>query len=256
VFSNFKSFCQILQGYKKLVAGCITLIVSITLIIFVMLFAALLFLICGLAWCKDPWIYMPPYGWDRQWKQGKWNYLDSQPIERSRFAIVGQLFIPEYGPRNATILDVGCGEGTLLDFLPGRFKSHYYGIDISKEAIARAEKARPKGNFETATAHQYNPARKFDVILFSEVLYYCDYESLLKQYESFLTSDGIIISSLFFNPKDDNTVNKKILDFIESYFHVINDLQIVGFTKRSEAGATRDSVMSHILVAKRRNSYP
>jgi 2-polyprenyl-3-methyl-5-hydroxy-6-metoxy-1,4-benzoquinol methylase len=218
-----------------------------------MLFAVVLFVLCcELVICKDPWIYMPAYGWDRQWKQGIWNYLDSEPVERSRIAIVGEVFIPKYGPRNATILDVGCGEGTLLDFLPGRLKSHYRGIDISKEAIAKAKKSRPKGAFEAVIAHQYIPPQKFDVILFSEVLYYVDHEALLKQYESYLTPDGIIISSLFFNPKDDNEVKKKILDFIESYFQVIDDLQVVGFTQRSETGAKRDSVMSHIQVAKRR----
>lgn len=71
--------------------------------------------------------------WDEQYISGRWEYLSS--VEQvPRYAIIGawvELLAP-----GGSILDVGCGEGILIEWL--RSCSRYEGVDISQVAIARA----------------------------------------------------------------------------------------------------------------------
>jgi SAM-dependent methyltransferase len=213
----------------------------------------LFFLLCLNVEMSDgetPWVSQSSQSWDAEWKAGFWNYMDAVPIERARLAIIGDIFIPFYSSVNASILDVGCGTGTLLDFLPSRQRRVYLGIDVSKEAIDKARKLRRKARFEVAVAHEYKPKQKFNVIIFSEMLYYVDFEAVLKQYENYLAPNGIIISSLFFKTAD-AAIPKKIFSFLESYFHVLDDFEVVGLTRRTQ-DSPPDRVMSHIQVVKRR----
>ena len=47
-----------------------------------------------------------------------------------------------FTPPNSSVLDVGCGEGAISDFLLPQQKARYVGIDISKEAIHLAKTRR------------------------------------------------------------------------------------------------------------------
>jgi 2-polyprenyl-3-methyl-5-hydroxy-6-metoxy-1,4-benzoquinol methylase len=199
---------------------------------------------------KDPKLYWSQELWDSQWKSGNWDYMDVVPVERARLAIVGEVFIPSYSSRNSSILDVGCASGTLLDFLSPRQKSLYHGIDLSKQAIDKARTTRPRGKFEVAVAHEFQPKQKYDVIVFSEVLYYTDYEALALQYENYLTPNGIFISSIFSKNENEPTP-KKIFSFFESRYQVLDNLQVVGFTKIKK-DSKPDRVMSLIQVVRRR----
>ena len=77
---------------------------------------------------KDPsWMFQSEKKWDEQWKKGNWNYMDSVPIERAKHAVVSEL-MAIYGRNDSasgegmSTLDVGCGEGTLYDFLSSDIK--------------------------------------------------------------------------------------------------------------------------------------
>lgn len=49
----------------------------------------------------------------------------------------------------ASVLDVGCGLGHLLDFLNGRgFEGDYLGIDLMPEMVERARRRHPGARFE------------------------------------------------------------------------------------------------------------
>jgi SAM-dependent methyltransferase len=200
---------------------------------------------------KASWVSQSSESWDAEWKAGSWNYMDSVPIERARLAIIGDILIPFYSSKNASILDVGCGTGTLLDFLPSRQRPLYLGIDVSNEAIDKARKMRRKAKFEVAVAHEYKPKQNFDVIIFSEMLYYVDFQTLLIQYEKYLSPKGIIISSLFFKTED-AVIPNRIFSFLENNFHVLDDFQVVGRTRRAE-NSPPDRVMSHIQVVRKRS---
>ena len=78
--------------------------------------------------------------WNREFKSGKWDYLDSNPVERIRHSIIS-IFFSHYFPKGS-ILDVGCGFGTLTDFLSEKQKSRYLGIDISSTVIKKAKQKK------------------------------------------------------------------------------------------------------------------
>jgi len=48
---------------------------------------------------------------------------------------------------NDSILDVGCGYGRLLEFLPKTWKGDYLGIDISPDLIGVARRIHPEREF-------------------------------------------------------------------------------------------------------------
>ena len=70
-----------------------------------------------------------------------------------------------------SILDVGCGEGTLTRYVAG-FASMTIGIDVSEVAIGRARQAVPRATFECVRLEDYQPPRPFSIVLAIEVLYY------------------------------------------------------------------------------------
>lgn len=131
--------------------------------------------------------------WERQYSTGKWDYLDSSPIERSRSAIIGMYcrhFFPE-----GIILDIGCGLGTVIDFLNNIQQEKYTGIDISQEALKKA--AMKKATFINIDFNEFNSKEKFDIIIFNEVLNYLDEEFCLKKALDLLSKDGKAIISLY-----------------------------------------------------------
>jgi len=71
--------------------------------------------------------------WNKEFSSGRWSCLDENPAERARHAVIG-MYCRKYFP-SGNILDVGCGVGTLVDFLSDKQKKKYIGIDISSEAI-------------------------------------------------------------------------------------------------------------------------
>jgi 2-polyprenyl-3-methyl-5-hydroxy-6-metoxy-1,4-benzoquinol methylase len=154
--------------------------------------------------------------WDTQFSRGKWTYLGKVAVERARNSVITGisglrrfswfnnwftfsciLFIYSLGvfmlsnAPKGSLLDVGCGEGALSDFLNEDQKKNYVGIDLSKEAV-RIAKTKRNLNFIQASAETFSPpeGRLFDVIVFNEVLYYTEHVEMLKRYQNFLTAEG------------------------------------------------------------------
>jgi 2-polyprenyl-3-methyl-5-hydroxy-6-metoxy-1,4-benzoquinol methylase len=73
-------------------------------------------------------------------------------------------------PRDAPILDIGCGDGSLLAYLGRRGFSHAHGIDISAEQVALA--ARRTVNVVQADALTYlrNHASEYQAVIAVDVL--------------------------------------------------------------------------------------
>lgn len=136
-----------------------------------------------------------PGEWDKEFSSGRWNCLDDNPAERARHAIIG-MYCQKYFP-GGNILDVGCGEGTLVDFLSDRQKKKYLGIDISSEAIKIGKRKRRGMDFQCVEAESFETKRKFDVIVFNEVLYYLDDAEIFAKFTNFLKKGNIVILSLY-----------------------------------------------------------
>lgn len=92
-------------------------------------------------------------------------------------------------------MDIGCGLGTIVDFLNSIQKKKYLGIDMSDSAIEKA--AIKKANFKVADFVGYKEKSKFDIIIFNEVLYYMDYKKALKKASRMLAEGGKLIVSIY-----------------------------------------------------------
>ncbi|MEJ2705846.1 MAG: methyltransferase domain-containing protein [Sedimentisphaerales bacterium] len=103
---------------------------------------------------------------DVMWAGKKFGVISEQP-ERIRF--YKQVASMCRGPN---VLDLGCGDGALLSYLPDNVQKH--GIDFSTVAIERARK-RNVGHFEVGDIHNltYDPDT-FHTVVVMEVLEHVD----------------------------------------------------------------------------------
>jgi 2-polyprenyl-3-methyl-5-hydroxy-6-metoxy-1,4-benzoquinol methylase len=167
--------------------------------------------------------------WNHEYKAGRWAFIDRVSIERSKHALIAGVFIQQYGDK-VTVLDVGCGEGTLSDFLWPSQKKLYVGIDISFEAV-RIGKAKRNLNFIQTSTDNYIPLQdiKFDVIVFNEMLYYVDHTKTMIKYSKFLSDNGIIIISCWYNEKV-TYLRNSIFNSANSLFESVESIDISGNT--------------------------
>ena len=145
-----------------------------------------------------------------QHHSGYWNYLNSG-YEAARYGIISA-FLKHYA-EDASVLDVGCGQGILVHHLPIDRINSYQGIDISPSAInaARERFHHDKLGFEVCDVLDYNPMQSFNLIVFNEVLYYFeDPINLIKQYTQKLEHNGYIVISMF-----DMLKSRKIQDRLD-----------------------------------------
>jgi|SRR5271157_1186325 len=81
-------------------------------------------------------------------------------------AACASVLVREYlSPSNgARILEIGCGPGTILPYLP---QSEYVGFDLNSEYIERARSRFPQAQFVCARVIQYRLAeqKSFDAVL-------------------------------------------------------------------------------------------
>lgn len=141
--------------------------------------------------------------WDCEYKVGKWEYLSSND-ESSRYILIRN--ICKTYVEKGFLLDLGCGEGLILDYMTNKDYLFYCGVDISNVAINCAKKRKISKSkiifFNTKIENFYTPI-KFDVIIFNEILYYLKNPSrVLNRYLKFLKKDGIIIISIYQPPKN------------------------------------------------------
>jgi hypothetical protein len=141
-------------------------------------------------------VSVPRQVWESQYRAGAWSYL-RELDQMTRYSVIAG-FIQTL-KRDGCLLDVGCGEGVLLDRLGGMPYSKFVGIDFSEEAIALAlRKKHERGIFIQADAEDFIPDEKFDFIIFNEVLYYfSDPLAVLQKYCVWLRPGGLFITSLY-----------------------------------------------------------
>lgn len=170
-----------------------------------------------------------PAQWNKEFSSGRWDCLDSNPTERARHAMIG-MYCQKYFPKGS-ILDVGCGEGTLIDFLNNDQRKNYLGIDISFKAIKIA-KSKRKLNFQCVAAEDFKTRKKFDAIIFNEVLYYLDDVKIFEQYSMFLKNKSIVIMSLY--RMGNKRYDKLILRHSKKFFKLQEAVEIVGIIKKQK----------------------
>jgi SAM-dependent methyltransferase len=107
--------------------------------------------------------------WDREYARGSWDHLSSSD-ELARYLIVmGRVL--SFGA-SCRVLDVGCGTGRLLELLRNVSFGSYVGLDLSGEAVERAQQlAVPNSRFQVSDAGSFQSDEQFDIFLFYDVLY-------------------------------------------------------------------------------------
>src|SRR5215472_663843 len=93
--------------------------------------------------------------WDAEYNQGYWNKL-LDLSEQAHYAVL-RSYILHVTP-GGEILDVGCGEGLLLQHLGRDSYGRYVGIDFSESALARCPRPRDSRTvLVAANAEEYVP---------------------------------------------------------------------------------------------------
>ena len=134
--------------------------------------------------------------WETDYEAGFWDYM-KESDEVARYGIVAGYC--RYFSPGGPILDIGSGEGILKDHLLPETYTQYLGVDLSENAINRADATRQDGKaaFVQANMEEYVPDRSFDVIIFNECLYYSETPlELVKRFESHLNPGGRFILSM------------------------------------------------------------
>lgn len=132
--------------------------------------------------------------WEKMYREGAWDRL-SDFSELGHYAVIAG-YVRAFS-ETATVWDVGCGHGRLLQLLQPHFSS-YIGVDISAEAIARAEALQiPRTTFAVSRFEDWAPDSKADVIIFNESVTYTTHPAeLVRTYAARLNDGGRIIISL------------------------------------------------------------
>jgi SAM-dependent methyltransferase len=162
--------------------------------------------------------------WDTEYCSTKWDFADNT---------VGDCVYPllEKYAQRGSILDLGCGSGNTATELSSDAYTHYVGVDISAEALAKAAKRTEasgranKNQFACADFLSFEPAETFDVILFRESMYHIPIgkiRSILDKYCSYLTSNGVFIVRMFLLENEKLKWRPaKMIEIIEAGFDVV-----------------------------------
>jgi SAM-dependent methyltransferase len=158
------------------------------------------------------------WAFDQMYRTGKWHFDENHPELISA--------IEEYSS-NGAILILGCGTASIVSYLNQNAFRYLLGIDISPEAISKARRqSTAKVHFKVADILEYQCERNFDVILFSESLYYIrdtEQEELLRRLGRHLTPSGCFIVTLS-NPKE----YTGIIQMIKAGFQVLRESYFTG----------------------------
>lgn len=101
-----------------------------------------------------------------------------------------------HGPQ-ASVLDVGCSRGLLLD---GLARSRYLGVDRSATAVelARQRWGDEGTRFVAADAETFAPPEPFDAVVVNEVVYYLRRpRDVTLRYAAGLAPGGVLVLSIF-----------------------------------------------------------
>ncbi len=166
---------------------------------------------------------VPPDAWESQYREGRWAYLQGLQQVTRYSVIAGYL---QAFKNEGCMLDVGCGEGILLERLGAANYAKFVGIDWSHAAIAQAQK-RPHARsvFVQADAQFFVPDDTFDAVIFNEVLYYFDDPlAVAQRYGAWLRPGGLFITSLFAGSDRARAIGR----LLKQAYDCIDEVEIAG----------------------------
>jgi 2-polyprenyl-6-hydroxyphenyl methylase/3-demethylubiquinone-9 3-methyltransferase len=146
--------------------------------------------------------------WEEQYRGGHWELMRSLD-ELARYSVIAG-YVHQLHP-GGSVLDVGSGEGLLLDHL--RPVSRYLGVDLSEEAVKQgAHRLDGTAALIAADAEAYRPEGRWDAIVFNECVYYFeDPVGTVLRYRDALAEGGTLIVSTFRSRRAD-VIAKRLIE--------------------------------------------
>jgi cyclopropane fatty-acyl-phospholipid synthase-like methyltransferase len=134
--------------------------------------------------------------WDAEYRKGTYDRL-LRSEQRHHHRLLAAL-VAEARP-GLSVLEIGCGEGAFYEAIRPFGPARYLGLDISPEAIARAN-ARfgpdiiaGRAEFRVADARDTGTAERFDAVLFPECIEYLgEIGAVVAQHAPLLKRGGCI----------------------------------------------------------------
>lgn len=116
--------------------------------------------------------------------------------DRGRYDYLVNLIRNRYP--QGSILDLGCGEGILQEYLGRSGYGAYLGVDFSDVAIANAQKlADEKTRFVVGDLDRLSVQGQWDVIIYNETLYYLrDPKGAVGAVLPHLAAGGVVVISM------------------------------------------------------------
>ena len=111
-------------------------------------------------------------------------------------------FLPSIAARRLRVLEIGCGDGTRMEWVSNNLNADCFGIDPSVQAVSAARAKGVNAQQGTADALPFD-SQSFDVVIFGFCLYLCDREDLFRiasEADRVLRSPGWLMIEDFFSP--------------------------------------------------------
>ena len=137
---------------------------------------------------------------DQQYREGFWGFLENLGEMPNKMVTAGYVYhLAKKLNRAPRLLDVGCGDGNLLEML-GHFPyQSYLGLDISAEAVKQAQARNiPRTRFAVADFTSELPDEMFDFIISTgSICYATDPVAALQRLVPLLAEGGAFVISLW-----------------------------------------------------------
>lgn len=159
---------------------------------------------------------------DERYRQGDWH---SQGDSTGELPEIVRHYL-----RQGDMLVMGCGGASVLEGLEAHGLNSALGVDLSEEAILLASRySSQKVSFVIANMETFNCPRSYDIILFSESLYYVrlgNQERLLRRLGKHLKPGGVFVVTLAQAKR-----YQDMLEGIRKKFLIIADRTFTGSTR-------------------------
>lgn len=149
-----------------------------------------------------------------------WGQLTDKYYKRRSYAIIDAL--KEIKPRS--VLDVGCGLGQVTQLIHILITHDVCGVDISEEAVKRANKKFPEVNFGVLNILEDELPQRYDAIVLSGVLWYVleDLDGVMEKMNNGLNYLGHLV--MFQTFLKDQKYGKDIIDGYHGWIKYLDNL--------------------------------